>query len=115
MPKNEILAMLCLLVELNPQELGYQRARWSTELLTLEINRLFSSEIHASTIRRWLPEADLVWRRAAPTLHIKDPHKEEKVQKIQAALAECDADNPVFYEDEVDIHLNTPKLVRTGQ
>ncbi len=28
---------------------------------------------------------------------------------IDAALAYCDADNPVFYEDEVDIDLN-PKL-----
>ncbi|CAJ1791925.1 hypothetical protein PEKONANI_00970 [Aeromonas jandaei] len=28
---------------------------------------------------------------------------------IEAALAHCDADNPVFYEDEVDIDLN-PKL-----
>ena len=28
---------------------------------------------------------------------------------IDAALARCDADNPVFYEDEVDIDLN-PKL-----
>ena len=109
LPKSEILAMLRMLIELNPQELGYQRARWSTELLTLEINRIFSCDIHSSTIRRWLPEAGLVWRRAAPTLHIKDPHKEEKLQKIQESLAQCDAKNPVFYEDEVDIHLN-PKL-----
>ncbi len=28
---------------------------------------------------------------------------------IDAALARCNADNPVFYEDEVDIDLN-PKL-----
>ena len=28
---------------------------------------------------------------------------------IDAALSRCDADNPVFYEDEVDIDLN-PKL-----
>ncbi len=28
---------------------------------------------------------------------------------IEAALLHCDADNPVFYEDEVDIDLN-PKL-----
>jgi cell division inhibitor SulA len=63
----------------------------------------------ASTIRRWLPAAGLVWRRAAPTLRIRDPHKEEKMAAIHEALAKCRAENPVFYEDEVDIHL-TPKI-----
>ena len=29
-----------------------------------------------------------------------------KMTNIEAALARCDADNPVFYEDEVDIDLN---------
>ena len=44
-----------------------------------------------------------------PTLRIKDPAYQEKMANIDAALARCDADNPVFYEDEVDIDLN-PKL-----
>lgn len=48
-------------------------------------------------------------RRAAPTLRIRDPHKEEKMVAIHEALAKCCAENPVFYEDEVDIHLN-PKI-----
>ncbi|WP_269082374.1 helix-turn-helix domain-containing protein [Thalassomonas viridans] len=96
LPKSEILGMLRMLIELNPQELGYQRARWSTELLTIEINRLFSCDIHSSTIRRWLPEAGLVWRRAAPTLHIKDPHKEDKLHKIQEVLANAMRTIPFF-------------------
>lgn len=32
---------------------------------------------------------------------------------IEAAIAHCNADNPVFYEDEVDIDLN-PKLGAIG-
>ncbi|RQX16927.1 IS630 family transposase, partial [Aeromonas caviae] len=44
-----------------------------------------------------------------PTLRIKDPAYQEKMANIDAALARCDADNPVFYEDKVDIDLN-PKL-----
>ncbi len=52
---------------------------------------------------------DIVWRRPVPTLRIKDPAYQEKMANIDAALARCDADNPVFYEDEVDIDLN-PKL-----
>ena len=42
-------------------------------------------------------------------MHIRDPDKEEKLAKIKEALERCDIDNPVFYEDEVDIHLN-PKM-----
>ena len=46
----------------------------------------------------------LVWRRAAPTLRIRDPYKDEKMAAIHNALDECSAEHPVFYEDEVDIH-----------
>ncbi|KGM61453.1 hypothetical protein EL76_2471 [Escherichia coli G3/10] len=60
-------------------------------------------------MRRWLPSAGLVWRRAAPTLRIRDPHKDERMATIHKALDECSAVHPVFYEDEVDIHLN-PKI-----
>lgn len=65
--------------------------------------------MHASTIRRWLPKLGIVWRRAAPTLHIKDPDKEAKLARIQQALEQCDINHPVFYEDEVAINLN-PKI-----
>lgn len=37
------------------------------------------------------------------------PHKEEKMVAISAALTKCSREHPVFYEDEVDIHLN-PKI-----
>lgn len=109
LPFVQIAAVLTTLLTLNPQHLGYQRSRWSTELMALEINRLFNLKVHSSTIRRWLPRLGIVWRRAAPTLHIKDPDKEEKLVRIQQALELCDIDNPVFYEDEVDIHL-CPKM-----
>ncbi|GAA6169160.1 hypothetical protein NBRC116591_29710 [Sessilibacter corallicola] len=62
-----------------------------------------------------MPKLGVVWRRAAPTLHIKDPHKDEKLAEIKAALKRCNINHPVFYEDEdededeVDIHLN-PKI-----
>ncbi len=42
-------------------------------------------------------------------LRIRDPHKDEKMAVIHKALDECSAEHPVFYEDEVDIHLN-PKI-----
>lgn len=51
----------------------------------------------------------LVWCRSASTLYIRDPHKTEKMVVIRKALAEFCIEHPVFYEDEVDIHLN-PKI-----
>jgi len=40
---------------------------------------------------------------------IRDPHKEEKLAAIKVALDNCNANNPVFCEDEVDINLK-PKI-----
>ncbi|EOS96109.1 TnpA protein [Erwinia tracheiphila PSU-1] len=88
---------------------GYQRSRWSTALLAIKINEITGCQLHAGTVRRWLPSAGLVWRRAARTLRIRAPYKDEKMAVIHNALNECNAEHPVFYEDEVDIHLH-PKI-----
>ncbi|WP_067703290.1 IS630 family transposase [Erwinia sp. ErVv1] len=108
-PVEAMLRMLDLLIQRSPQDFGYLRSRWSTEMLTIGLNKLFNSTLHPGSVRRWLPGAGIVWRRAAPTLHIRDPHKEEKLAAIDEALEKNCADHPVFYEDEVDIDLN-PKI-----
>lgn len=108
-PFELICRLLVLLVIRSPGDFGYQRSRWSTELLAIKINDITGCKLHPGTIRRWLPSAGPVWRRAAPTLHIRDPHKDEKMAAIRKALDACSAEHPVFYEDEVDIHLN-PKI-----
>ncbi|EAQ4906535.1 IS630 family transposase [Salmonella enterica] len=106
-PFEHICTLLHELVKHAPGDFGYQRSRWSTELLAIKINEITGCQLHAGTVRRWLPSAGLVWRRAAPTLSIRDQHKDEKMAAIHKALDECSAENPVFYEDEVDIHLNS--------
>jgi transposase len=108
-PFEPICTLLRELVKHAPGDFGYQRSRWSTELLAIKINEITGCQLHAVTVRRWLPSAGLMWRRAAPTLRIRDPHKDEKMAAIHKALDECSAEHPVFYEDEVDIHLN-PKI-----
>ena len=108
-PFEHICTLLRELIKQSPCDFGYQRSRWSTELLAIKINEITGFQLHAGTVRRWLPSAGLVWGRAAPTLCIRDPHKDEKMAAIHKALGECSAEHPVFYEDEVDIHLN-PKI-----
>ena len=53
----------------------------------------------ASTLRRWIYR---VWALSGegpvPTFADKGPAYQEKMADIDAALARCDADNPVFYE-----------------
>ncbi|AYA41052.1 IS630 family transposase [Xenorhabdus nematophila] len=108
-PVESICLLLRQLISHSPEVFGYQRSRWSSELLAIQVHEITGYPLHASTIRRWLPQANIVWRRAAPTLRIRDPHKEEKLRAINDALEKCNPDHPVFYEDEVDIHLN-PKI-----
>ncbi|EAB0335444.1 IS630 family transposase [Salmonella enterica] len=108
-PVADILQLLPLLVQRSPKDFGWLRSRWSTELLALVINRLFDVTLHRSTLHRYLRQADMVWRRAAPTLKIKEPHYEEKRLVIDQALAQEQTAHPVFYQDEVDIDLN-PKI-----
>lgn len=108
-PVADILQLLPLLVQRSPKDFGWLRSRWSTELLVLVINRLFDVTLHRSTLHRYLRQADMVWRRAAPTLKIKDPHYEEKRLVIDQALAQEQTAHTVFYQDEVDIDLN-PKI-----
>lgn len=55
------------------------------------------------------PQPDWYGSRAVPTLHIRDSHMDEMIASIHNVLDECRAEPPVFYGDEVDIHLN-PKI-----
>jgi len=101
-PFEHICTLLRELVKHTPGDFGYQRSWWSTELMAIKIREITDCCLHASTVHRWLLAAGLVWRRAAPTLHIRDLHKDEKMAAILKALDECSTEHPVFYEYEVD-------------
>lgn len=108
-PVQDIMRVLPLLLKHSPQNFGWLRTRWSAELLVLQVNKIFNIKISISTVYRCLRKIGIVWRRAAPTLKCVDPHYEEKVATMQAALASNSLEHLVFYEDEVDIDLN-PKM-----
>ncbi|OHF50704.1 transposase [Salmonella enterica subsp. arizonae] len=108
-PVTDILQVLPLLVQRSPKDFGWLRSRWSTELLSRIINQIFNLTLHSPTLHRYLKRAGIVWRRASPTLKIRDPLYEEKQLAIGQALNEAPAEHPVFYQDEVDIDLN-PKI-----
>lgn len=105
-----LIAQLIALVAQSPRELGYLRNTWTSELLAKELARQYRQTIHASTVRRLLPQLGWVWRRSRPTLHIRDPRYPARMAAINHALAQAARpDTAVLYIDEADVNLN-PKL-----
>lgn len=109
-PAETVTEALCnellVLIETKPKDCGYLSSRWTSQMLAEQLWERMKNGIHASTVRRLLPKLGVVWRRARPTLCIKDPEKERKMKEIDKALKEASAEYPVFYVDEVDIDLN---------
>ncbi len=58
-PFEHICTLLRELVKHSPDDFGYQRSRWSTELLAIKINEITGCQLNAGTVRRWLPSAGL--------------------------------------------------------
>ncbi len=103
----QLIQRLLALVELKPRKFGYLRSTWTSELLALALARQYRLAIHASTVRRLLKRLGWVWRRACPTLCIRDPRKPARMAAINRALPQAArADTAVLYVDEADVDLN---------
>lgn len=103
---ERLLRALETLLDETPRNFGYLRTTWSSELLAKALYEYFEIEIHCSTVRRALRRTEFRWRRARPTLHIRDPRKAEKLAAIQQAIDSNDPYTEVFFVDEADIDLN---------
>ena len=75
------------LVRKQLKEFGWFNSRWTSELLTRQINEEFQTCIHSSTVRKLLPKLGIKWKRASPTLCIQDKEKARKMKKIEQALS----------------------------
>ena len=104
-----LLETLGELVEQPPGDYGYLRSTWTSEMLAEALASLLSRPVHASTVRRWLAKLGFGWRRACPTLRLRDPRTAERMKAIQRVLSRQRRGIEVFYADEVDIDLN-PKI-----
>jgi transposase len=116
---SALITRLLVLLEDTPADYGYLRSTWTSELLALLLKRQHGFIIHASTVRRLLNRLDWVWRRARPTLCIRDPRKRARMAAINRALQRAArADTAVLYIDEADVDLN-PRIgalwTRRGQ
>lgn len=100
---------LTILAKGSPRALRFLRSTWTSELLALTVRILVGVRIHASTVRRLLRKLNFGWRRARPTLFIRDPQKAEKLAAITEALGWRGPDTAVLFADEADVNLN-PKI-----
>ena len=101
-----VMETLQTLLETTPDEHGYLRTRWSSELLAKVLFERTGVRVHASTVRRWLRRLSYGYRRARPTLCIRDPNKTQRMRAIRRALRRQGRDHEVLYVDEADVDLN---------
>jgi transposase len=92
-----------------PGEFGFARSRWSCEAVAVLLRDDHATPVSRETVRRWLHDAGLVWRRPRPTLRPKDPDRQAKLDALRKLLTDLPDDETAVFMDEVDINLN-PKI-----
>ncbi len=106
------------LTQHTPRDFGFLRSRWTCALVVVLLWRWYQLAVSRETVRRWLHQADLVWRRPRPVVHRPDPLRQAKLRALRRLLANLPADETAVFQDEVDINLN-PKIgsmwMRRGQ
>jgi transposase len=94
---------------LSPVDFWFVRSRWSCEAVVVVLREDYRVRVGRETVRRWLRDADLVWRRPRPTIRQKDPDRGKKLAALRALLKGLPADETAVFMDEVDVNLN-PKV-----
>lgn len=92
-----------------PRDFGFLRSRWCCAALALVLERLHQVRVSCETVRRWLHQQDIVWRRPRPVLQRQDPDKAAIFQGLRQLLLTLPEDETVVFQDEVDLNLN-PKI-----
>lgn len=92
-----------------PADFGLARSRWCCRAVVVLMLEVHGVSVGEETVRRWLRQDGLVWRRPRPALAPKDPQREAKLARIRSLLAGLPADQTAVFCDEVDINTN-PKI-----
>jgi transposase len=102
---------LAIVLRGTPQDFGWERPTWTRELLCLEMVRLGLPLVAACTMGRALATIDARLGRPKPVVACPWPTaiRDRRLAEIGALVDGATAREPVFYVDEVDVHLN-PKI-----
>lgn len=96
-----------------PRDFGFLRSRWCCGVVVALLAEMFQVRVSRETVRRWLHQEKLVYRRPRPVLKLEDPERSGKLRKLRSLLANLPPDEIAVFEDEVDVNLN-PKIGAMG-
>lgn len=94
---------------LTPLEFGFVRSRWTCGTVVMLLKEDYGVKVGRETVRRWLHQKDLVYRRPRPVLGPKDPQRPAKLRKIRALLRHLSKSEVAVFQDEADVNTN-PKI-----
>jgi transposase len=92
--------------EQTPRAFGLLRSRWCCGLVVLLLWRTYRLAVGRETVRRWLRQADVVWRRPRPVLRRQDPQRAAILGGLRALLHDLADDETAVFQDEADVNLN---------
>lgn len=109
----EFLAALTSVLRATPQKFGWKRTTWTRELLARQLEQMGLPDVAQSTIGRALSSIGARLGSPKPIVACPWPARERErvLAQLRRLAARASAGEPVFYEDEVDIHLN-PRIGR---
>jgi transposase len=110
---DDLLQALAELLQQCPQDHGWRRPTWTRELLAQALQRVTGVTVSVRTIGRMMNQLGARWGAGRPTLKCpwSEERKQSRLKEIRRLTENLPPDEKVFYEDEVDIHLN-PRIGR---
>lgn len=110
---DDMLAALVTLLESTPQDYRWERPTWTLELLAETLTEVTRTQVSATTVGRMLSQLGARWGMPRPVVGCPWPkrRKNRRIRKLKALVENLPDDEVVYYEDEVDVHLN-PKIGR---
>ena len=105
---EDIVRCLCDLIAAQPLDYGWCRPTWTRELLVRELERQTGVRLAIRTVARWLASIGARWGRGRPTVLCPWPQRKRRrrVRDLERIVSAVSATEPVFYVDEMDVHLN---------
>jgi transposase len=100
---------LMVLLRCLPRAFGWMRTRWSCACLALTLSRQVGYKISAETVRRWLHQADYVWKRPSLVARDDDPARSTLLARIRLHWESLDPQEALVFADELELHL-LPKV-----
>jgi len=78
----------------SPRDFGFLRSRWSCAAAAVVVTEGHGVAVSRETVRRWLRDEGLVWRRPRPALRPRDPDREPKLRACAACWPACPTTRP---------------------